>query len=131
MALNRQHTMTMFRDNADTNAVFRQESVNGVSTFIVDKVNEETDEIKTILKLSNDGFILLKAWAEEVDPKKLMEIVLSGFEDEYQLKLAPSAADSGTLRFVKCAPGGKKKTVLVLDTHQTTRFVSWLNRTKS
>jgi hypothetical protein len=126
----RVHTMTMFRDNADTNAVFTQQSKDGDNYFSTEKATDEGDS-NTLFTLNNEGFSLLKCWADHVEGADMgTQIVLDGAKDEYQVKISASTAQPDGLKFVKCYPGGKKKTVLVLDDHQAKRFVAWLNRTK-
>jgi hypothetical protein len=128
MATTRNHTMTMFRDNADTNAVFSQLNTDGVSHFSIEKAEEEGDST-TLFTLGNEGFNLLKNWAKHCDINST-EVILSCINNEYQLKIASSKTVDG-LKFVKCPTTGKKKTLLLLDDHQAKRFVSWLNRTQS
>jgi hypothetical protein len=131
MATTRSHTLTMFRDNADTNAVFTQQAIDGINTLRIDKAEDDGDA-KSLFNLANAGFDLLKHWADTYsDFAYKPEIILSGPADAYQLRIAPSKMETNGLKFVKCLPGGKKKTLLVLDDHQTRRFISWLNRTHS
>ena len=128
MALNRTHTLTMFRDNSDTNVVFSQTITEGVTHFHLDKVTDDTT--RTVVTLSDDGFDLLQNWAAAADDMAPNEIIVSCEFDNYQLKIAPSKNYFGGLKFVKCAPGGKKTTIIVLNADQSSRFVAWVNRTK-
>jgi hypothetical protein len=129
MATTRTHTMTMFRDAHDTNAIFTQTSTDGVSHFSIEKAEDEGDS-STLFVLDNTCFGLLKHWSANYSDTYKPGIILTGAQEEYQLKIAPSKIETNGLKFVKCLPGGKKKTLLVLDAHQSTRFLSWLNRTK-
>jgi hypothetical protein len=126
----RSHTLTMFRDNADTNAIFTQQVIDGDNTLHIEKAEDDGDT-KSLFSLANNGFSLLQHWADNYSDTYTPEVILSGPEDAYQLKIAPSKMECNGLKFVKCLPGGKKKTLLVLDDHQTRRFISWLNRTHS
>jgi hypothetical protein len=130
MATTRSHTLTMFRDNADTNAIFTQQVIDGDNTLHIEKAEDDGDT-KSLFNLTNNGFGLLQHWAENYSDTYTPEVILSGPKDAYQLKIAPSKMETNGLKFVKCLPGGKKKTLLVLDDHQTRRFISWLNRTHS
>jgi hypothetical protein len=130
MATTRSHTLTMFRDNADTNAIFTQQATDGDNYFSIEKAEDEGDS-NTLFTLANNGFNLLQHWAANYSDTYTPEVILSGATDAYQLKIAPSKMETNGLKFVKCLPGGKKKTLLVLDDHQTRRFISWLNRTHS
>jgi hypothetical protein len=92
----RSHTLTMFRDNADTNAVFTQQAIDGINTLSIEKADDE-GPTKSLFDLADAGFNLLQHWAENYSDTYTPEVILSGPEDAYQLKIAPSKMETNGL----------------------------------
>ena len=133
MGTTRTHTMTMFRDNADTNVMFMQNYIDGYSDFNVKKVDDDKEDLRDLFALNDCGFALMRYWAFQSVLSPITPVILQGgtADDLYDVKIAASAKERDAIRFTKCFPGGKKTTVLVLTQHQTDRLISWLKNTRN
>ena len=127
MALSRHNTLTMFRDDADTNAVFTIQNFDGSYGMHIDKIDDDTGEAKSLFMLASQGVDELRDWAASDE----LSVTVPGHAEDYYLVIKPSSKFPGGVKLVKRWPnGGKPKTLLVLTEHQTKRLTDWLERIK-
>lgn len=123
------HTLTLFRDNAETNLVFTHTRVDDKSRFVMEKLKDgEEGKATQTLELNHEAFEQFRSWAAlAVDEDESM-VVVDSTKSDTQVKFATTA--EGKLRVVLCPAGAKRKVSAVLDDHQRDRFLAWVHRTK-